>query len=142
MNCVVDAAVAFKWFVNEPLRAAALRLLDAKLKLQAPDLILAQIGEIARCKLQRSEITLQQGREILHQAPGFFDRLHPIEEMHERAFQLSLKLDRPISSCFYLACAETLQATLITADRELATLNADFLTSPILHLSALPASMA
>ena len=47
MIYVVDATVAVKWFVNEPLRSVALRLIDSRLALQAPDLVLAQLGEIA-----------------------------------------------------------------------------------------------
>lgn len=142
MIYVVDATVAIKWFVNEPLRSVALRLIDSRLALHAPELILAQMGEIARLKLQRDDVALEQMQEALHRAPAFFERLHPLQELHERAFQLSLKLDRPIATCFYLACAETLKAPLITADRGLATVNADFLPFPILHLSTLPALAA
>jgi hypothetical protein len=142
MNYVVDATVAIKWFVSEPLRPVALRLIDSRLTVHAPELILAQMGEIARLKLQRDEVALEQVQEALHRAPAFFERLHPVQELHERAFQLSLKLDRPIATCLYLACAETLKAPLITADRGLATVNADFLPFPILHLSALPAVAA
>ncbi len=142
MIYVVDATVAVKWFVNEPLRSVALRLIDSRLALHAPELILMQMSEIARLKLQRDEVTLEQMQEALHRAPAFFERLHPVQDLHERALQLSLKLDRPIASCFYLACAETLKAALVTADRDLATVNADFLASPILHLSALPALAA
>lgn len=142
MIYVVDATVAVKWFVNEPLRSVALRLIDSRLALQAPDLVLAQLGEIARLKLRRGEIAPEQAQEALRRAPFFFERLHLTQQLHERAFQLSLKLDRPIVTCFYLACAETLKAPLITADRDLATVNADFLASPIVHLSALPAVAA
>ncbi|MDF3074568.1 MAG: putative nucleic acid-binding protein contains domain [Alphaproteobacteria bacterium] len=142
MNYVVDAGVAFKWFVKEPLRPQALHLLDADRLLQAPDLILAEMAEIARLKLQRSEIVLAQAQEAIHQAPMFFERLVPVQELHERAFELSLKLQRPLAICLYLACAEVLKATLITADRTLTELQDDSLTFPVLHLSALPAAAA
>jgi predicted nucleic acid-binding protein len=142
MNYVVDAGVAFKWFVKEPLRPQALHLLDASRLLQAPDLILAEMAEIARLKLQRSEISRPQAQEAVRQVPAFFERLVPVEELHERAFELSLKLQRPAGVCFYLACAEALKATLITADRMLAELPPDSLPAPILHLSALPAAAA
>jgi predicted nucleic acid-binding protein len=142
MNYVVDAGVAFKWFVKEPLRPQALHLLDANRLLQAPDLILAEVAEIARLKLQRSEISVPQAQEVVRQVPAFFERLIAVEELHERAFELSLKLQRQVSACFYLACAEALKATLITADRMLAELPADSLPAPVLHLSALPAAAA
>lgn len=139
MNYVVDAGVALKWFVDEPLRAAALRLLNPRLALHAPDLLLAQMGEILRRKLQRSEIGSDQAQQALRQAPVYFECLHPAQHMHERALQLSLKLELPVADCFYLACADLLKATLVTADAELAALTARFPASPILHLSALPA---
>jgi predicted nucleic acid-binding protein len=142
MNYVVDAGVAFKWFVKEPLRQQALHLLDADRMLQAPDLILAEIAEIARLKLQRSEIVLPQAQEAVRQAPMYFERLVPVQELHERAFELSLKLQRPLAGCLYLACAEALKATLVTADRALTELPDDSLTFPVLHLSALPAAAA
>lgn len=142
MNYVVDAGVAFKWFVREPLRPQALHLLDASRLLQAPDLILAEVAEIARLKLQRSEISRPQAQEAVRQAPAFFERLVPVQELHERAFELSLRLQRPVGVGFYLACAEILKATLVTADRALAELAADSLPAPVLHLSALPAAAA
>ena len=142
MNYVVDAGVAFKWFVKEPLRQQALHLLDADRMLQAPDLILAEIAEIARLKLQRSEIVLAQAQEAVRQAPMYFERLVPVQELHERAFELSLKLQRPLAGCLYLACAEALKATLVTADRTLTELPDESLTFPVLHLSALPLAAA
>ncbi|MGE0152418.1 MAG: type II toxin-antitoxin system VapC family toxin [Reyranellaceae bacterium] len=142
MNYVVDAAVAIKWFVAEPLRPAALRLLSPSLALHAPDLLLAQLGEIARLKLKRGEMTPEQAQQALRQAPVFFERLHPAADIQERALQLSLRLDRPVADCFYLSCADLLKATLVTADRELASLTASFPASPIVHLSDLPAQTA
>ena len=142
MNYVVDAAVALKWFVAEPMRPAALRLLDPNLALHAPDLILVEIAEIARLKLRRGEMAAEQAQEALRQAPAYFDCLHPAREHHERALQLSLQLGRPVGECCYLACAELLEAALITADRDLAALRSDFIAAPILHLAALPALTA
>jgi predicted nucleic acid-binding protein len=140
MNYVLDAAVAIKWFVDEPLRPMALRLLDGRLGLHAPELILMEMGEIARRKLRRDEMTLEQAERALSQGPSFFECLHPAHELHERALQLSLALDRPVSEGFYLAIADRLKAPLVTTNRELVALQSDSLS--IIHLSTLHALAA
>lgn len=50
---VVDASVAIKWFIPEIHATAAGRLLEKNLKLLAPDLIFAEIGNILwkKCRL-------------------------------------------------------------------------------------------
>jgi predicted nucleic acid-binding protein len=42
--------------------------------------------------------------------------LHPASLYNERALELALALGHPIYGCLYLACAEALGATLVTAD--------------------------
>ena len=139
MNCVVDAAVAIKWFVAEPLRPAALRLLDPDTALHAPDLILADLAETVRLRLQRGAMAPEQARLALRHAPACFERLHPAREIHEQALELGLRLGLPAAPCFYLACARTLDAALVTADARLAGLDGGPLAISILPLAALPA---
>jgi predicted nucleic acid-binding protein len=47
LTLVVDASVAFKWLVNEPGTADALALPGAGIPLLAPELILAELCNIA-----------------------------------------------------------------------------------------------
>jgi len=45
---VVDASVAAKWLVTEPLSDKALDVLGSSEELYAPDLLLAEVGNIGR----------------------------------------------------------------------------------------------
>ena len=45
--CVVDASVAIKWFVREALHEEALRLVDNPDAMQAPDLLVVEVTNIA-----------------------------------------------------------------------------------------------
>jgi predicted nucleic acid-binding protein len=47
MILVVDASVAIKWFVEEPLRSQARKLLADRHEFVAPDLLIAEVSNIA-----------------------------------------------------------------------------------------------
>ena len=46
----------------------------------------------------------------------YFEQLLPTARLIERALELALFLDHPIYDCLYLACAESLDKVLVTAD--------------------------
>ena len=54
---VVDASVAIKWWVPEVHSADALRYLDPDIGREAPDLLLAEAGNILWKKVNRGELT-------------------------------------------------------------------------------------
>ncbi len=60
MSLVVDASVAVKWFVMEPLRAEAKRLVERREPLYAPDLIFAEVTNAAWKMVRRNEIDRAQ----------------------------------------------------------------------------------
>lgn len=128
MNVIVDASVALKWFVRENLHEEAMRLLDHIEPLQAPDLIVAEVTNIARKKCIRRESTRSQAEAIATAIRQYIPVLHSPTELNERALEIALALNHPVYDCLYIACAEKTDAILITADERLckATEGTDF----------------
>lgn len=117
MSLIVDASVAIKWFVKENLHDEALELLQHYDRLQAPELIVAEVTNVVWKKCLRKEITKSQARTIVSAIPNSIPVLYPILLDHERALEIAIFLEHPAYDCLYLACAERLGGFVVTADR-------------------------
>lgn len=113
---VVDASVAAKWFLPEPDASAAVRLLDGRYRLAAPDLIHAEMGNIAWKLHARGVLDAQEVSDMIEHF-----LLMPLE-VHDSAFLLASALEiaiatqRTVYDSLYLALAVELDGTGITAD--------------------------
>lgn len=114
---VVDASVAVKWFVAEPLHEQARRLLDADLPLLAPDLLPVEVADVVWKKRRRGELTTQEGQRLVAALLGGTPRLSPTAALLGDALDLAERLDHPVYDCVYLALAVREDARLVTADR-------------------------
>lgn len=65
---VVDASIAFLWFVNEPEGRRAARLLETEAPLLAPDLLAVEVTNAWGKKLRRRE--MEAADERLRRAAG------------------------------------------------------------------------
>ncbi len=119
MTYVVDASVAVKWTAPEEWRDQALMLLDDTSLLEAPDLIIPEVTNIAWKKCLRGEISRQQAENVALTIQRFIKVIHPSQRLCERALTMAFALDHPAYDCFYLACAEAIGGVLITADKRL-----------------------
>ncbi|MCP5374222.1 MAG: type II toxin-antitoxin system VapC family toxin [Hyphomicrobiales bacterium] len=120
MTYIVDASVAIKWFVRENLRNHAMALLNRHGgDLEAPDLLLAEVGNIAWKKCRRGEMTTEQCRLALAGTEDCLSALHPMPLLVPRALAIALALGHPIYDCVYIACAEATGRTFVTADERL-----------------------
>lgn len=115
MTLVVDASVAVLWTLMQPGsdKAAALQAED---DLIAPSLIVAEIGNAIWKAVRRGDLPAREARTGIDLAIGPLSALIPLEELHERALDLSLELDHPIYDCFYIALAERERAPLVCVD--------------------------
>lgn len=114
---VVDASVVAKWLIEEAGSDQARALVDGPEALCAPELLLAEIGNLLWRKIRLGETTTEQaiqGFEALRY--GDID-LASLTDLHDAAFGLSRALDHPIYDCYYLSLAERQDAPLVTADR-------------------------
>ena len=116
---VVDASVAIKWVIDEPLHTAARRLIALTQHLTAPDLIHAEVANVCRKKVRRGELGSAQATLALQTIQQIIRVFEPAGAYAERALLLALALDHHAYDCFYLAQAEALQGVLVTADHVL-----------------------
>jgi len=119
MLVVVDASVAVKWFVEEPGTAEALSLLGKDGALIAPDLVIAEVVDVIWKHLIRGDLEHRQVAHVPDALPRMFTNLWPVVWLARRAFEFAAELRHPVYDCFYLALAESEEATLVTADRRL-----------------------
>ena len=125
MNVVVDASVAIKWFVEEPLWEEARRLVERRDTIYAPDLLFAEVANAAWKMVRRNEIDRAQAMTMVAAVGDPLSRVFPSSQLRDRAFQIALDLGHPVYDCLYLACAELTGAVLGTADKRLCTAVAD-----------------
>lgn len=116
MTFIVDASIAAKWFVQENLHAEAMLLLARPERLAAPDLIVAEVGNIAWKKCLRGEIPRGQAETMAVAVGGYIPTLQSSVDLVERALDLALTFGHPVYDCLYLACTEFLGGSLVTAD--------------------------
>ena len=116
---VVDASVAVKWFVPEVHTDASRRLLEEGHELVAPDLLLPEVGNIIWKKIRLTEVTLDEGREILRALLAVPFAFHPSETLLEPAFEIANGINRSVYDSLYLALAHFQNCRMVTADRRL-----------------------
>lgn len=114
---VVDASVAVKWLVREPLSHEASLLLTGEVSLMAPDLLYAEAANALWAMRQRKEMTdaeFEESVETLRGAPVLVPST--LLQRTPAAARLAADLGHPIHDCFYLALAIQEKAPLVTAD--------------------------
>jgi len=118
MSLVVDASVALKWVVAEPETADALAFLNRERPkgISAPDLLVAEVCNVAWKKARRGEIDRLHAIEAARRIGLTVTRFLPSRLLCRRAMEIALELDHPIYDCLYLACAEAENTKLVTVD--------------------------
>lgn len=119
MIVVVDASVAIKWFILEPDRDAARRLLEPGYRLIAPELVVAEVSNAMWRRVMAGQGDARQASATAASLPRFFGFLVSLIPLAARALQIAAELGHPVYDCFYLALAESENASLVTADRRL-----------------------
>lgn len=120
MKLTVDASMVIKWFVAELLSDDARLLLSRRIHLHAPEFLLVEFANTIWKKKRRGE--LPDARPYLEELAGLPDiiTLHRDGVLVERAISIAMEMDHPIYDCLYLACAESAESDLITADKRFA----------------------
>lgn len=112
---IVDASVAFKWLVPEHDSAVATAWLSSGTPLSAPALLLAEIGNGITKRIRRGELSPDGTQAHFSRLPGLLTLIDDTP-FASRAFDLSVALRHSYCDCVYLAAAEALGETLLTAD--------------------------
>ena len=117
---VVDSSVAMKWFVPEVFSERALRFLDGNQELLAPDLLIPECGNVLWKRISRSELTADEGREILQALAGAPVRIVGSQALVEPALEIATAFRRTVYDALYVALAVIQGCVLVTADDRLA----------------------
>lgn len=96
---VIDASVAIKWYLDEPLADAALRLAVAEPDPIAPDLIVAEVGNALWRRRRQGDISAAQVTAAASALPHAFSELVAAAELISDALRIAEQLDHPIYDC-------------------------------------------
>ena len=121
---VIDASVAVKWYIPEPLSDAATSYLELyrqeKASLLAPELLIAEVGSVLWKKVRQKELAARDARQIasilVNHCPL---SLIPASELMPAALELAIKLNLTVYDSLYLALAVSAEVSLVTADQDI-----------------------
>ncbi len=119
MSAVFDASVVVKWFLDDPLAAAAH---DARLAFRpavAPDLMLIEVANALRRYVIRGELqagAAEENLSVIKDVVELFDHAPLLDE----AFSLACRFNHSMTDCLYAVLARRLNLPLVTADAKLA----------------------
>jgi predicted nucleic acid-binding protein len=124
MQRVVDASVAAKWFLPEPHKDKAEKLLrdflTDKVDLIAPDLIVAEVGNVLwHRSILRGDISATQASESFANFLAIPLTLQPSSTIAVAAFTLAAETRHRIYDMLYVALAQQKGCELVTADEKL-----------------------
>ncbi len=124
VDCVVDASVAVKLFILEPLsdRADALfdRLSDAPpARFYVPDLFFAECANVLWKYVRAFGYPAEDARRNLADLLRLPIRVVPTAELVQEALDLALRHALPVYDAAYVALSERLSLPLVTADEAL-----------------------
>ena len=120
MFYVIDAGVAVKWFIPEVDSDIAHQLLERYLQgvdgPVAPDLLIAECGNVFWRRCRQGDITPEEATESLADLLTLQVPLVPATSLVQSALSLALQHQRTVYDALYLALAQARNCDLITAD--------------------------
>ena len=123
MNCVIDASVLVKFFSPEILSEKAeelnARIMEGDLRLLAPDLIFAEVGNILWKKHRRKELSRAEAEEIVDAVVSLPMEIETSRALLPLAVDLGLAYGITAYDALYVSLAKVHETILITADKKL-----------------------
>ena len=116
MSVVVDASVVIKWFIPEAGSDAASRLLASEDRLEAPDLLFAEITNAIWKKVLRGQLTRAESHLLVNDLEKMAVGTTPCRALANDAHAIALATSRSVYDSMYLALALRLETRVITAD--------------------------
>ena len=117
MRLVIDASVAIKWFLSEELQREALALLEQDHHFIAPDLLMAEVGNILWKRIRRGEMEPMEAAQVLKGLRELDLEVHAIADLVEAALEIGNQSDTTVYDGIYMALAVQTDSILLTADR-------------------------
>jgi predicted nucleic acid-binding protein len=116
---VVDASVAVKWMLPEPLAAEAARLQSPQHELHAPSFLEVELANVLWKKLRQGLLTRAEADAFIAQLPNLALTRHADSPLIPAAFDLAHRTGRTVYDCVYLALAIQLRSRMVTTDDRL-----------------------
>lgn len=123
MTLVVDASVAVKWFLPEPASDRAEALRDHPGPLVAPDLILLEVGNVLIRAARRGDVPFADVQEAITRLAAGPVRLTRASDIIAEALAIAGRHGGTVYDAVYIAAAKSLDAALVTDDREMAAIS-------------------
>ncbi len=117
MVVVVDASVAAKWLVAEPDSEIAAMLLDGSFDLQAPRLLVSEIGNMLWCMAVNGSIEEYEAARLAAALLDMPLQWKDDERTCVEAVRIAVELGHPAYDCMYLALALLIGSQVVTADK-------------------------
>jgi predicted nucleic acid-binding protein len=114
---VVDANVAIKWMIKQPLRERALAILSRRDTLVAPAMFVAEVVTAIWQYVRAGQINAEQAHQGLSLTIGQIALFERDAELAEGALAVGLELGYAPYDCFYLVSAMRRNAPFVTADK-------------------------
>ncbi len=111
-----DGSVVIKWFVPDAGSDAASRLLASEDRLEAPDLLFAEIANVIWKKVQRGQLTRAESRLLVSDIEKIGVGTTPCRALASDAHALALITSRSVYDSMYVALALRLDTRVVTAD--------------------------
>jgi predicted nucleic acid-binding protein len=123
MNVVIDASVLIKFFIPEILWEKAeelnARVAEGDLRLLAPDLIFAEVGNIIWKKHRMKELTRSVAEEIVEAIVFMPIVVETSKALLLLAVDMAVAYDITVYDAMYVSLAKVYETVLLTADRKL-----------------------
>jgi predicted nucleic acid-binding protein len=116
---VVDASVAVKWFIPECGSIEAIKLLDGRHQLFAPDIIRPEVGNILWKLYTRRLLTGDEASQIIENFLSLPMEICSSESLLASAFEIASVAGRTVYDSLYLALAVERNAVVVTADQRM-----------------------
>lgn len=121
---VVDASVVIKWYIPEKFSEQADRFLEESVAtgvpLLAPDLLVAEVGNILWKKQRLGELSSAEASRILDTIGESLPiQLYTSLSLMRSAWKIACTFDRSFYDALYVALAQQQDALFITADEKL-----------------------
>lgn len=113
---VVDASVAVKWLLSEAGSDQAIGLIEAGHELYAPDLLVSEIGNVLWKRSRANTIEQDAPQQLMSEFLCI--RLHRVDSRNlaNDALDIACRHGRSFHDSLYLALAQAIKGTLVTAD--------------------------
>lgn len=123
MNRVIDASVLVKFFIPEILSEKAeelnARSMQGDLRLLAPDLIFAEVGNILWKKHRMKELIRSEAEEIVDAIVSLPLEIETSKALLPFAVDLGLAYGITVYDAIYVSLAKVHETILVTADKKL-----------------------